>query len=124
LSAFGAPESASCQAIKQVFESSLGNISFESSSSSSSSSDAMVRAYKTPTLRNIAQTAPYMHAGQLKRLSDVIEHYNNAPAAPQGKTEIKPLGLTNTEKFQLEAFLRTLSSSVDAPKKLLAPPEQ
>jgi cytochrome c peroxidase len=123
LGAFGAPESATCQATKQAFENSLGNISFESSSSAAAS-DTTMRAFKTPTLRNIAQTAPYMHAGQLRRLSDVIEHYNSAPAAPQGKSELKPLRLTNTEKFQLESFLRTLSSSVNAPKKLLSAPER
>ncbi len=123
LGAYGIPESATCQATKQTFEKTLGTISFESSGSNGSS-DTMIRAFKTPTLRNISQTGPYMHAGQLRRLSDVIEHYNNAPAAPKGKSEIKPLRLTNTEKFQLEAFLKTLSSSVNAPKKLLSAPER
>ena len=60
-------------------------------------------------LRNVAERAPYMHAGQLSTLGDVIRHYNQAPAAPAGHTELKPLRLTNAEMRQIEAFLGTLS---------------
>ncbi|MGH1537174.1 MAG: cytochrome-c peroxidase, partial [Gammaproteobacteria bacterium] len=43
------------------------------------SGDELIGAHKTPTLRNIAATAPYMHAGQLTNLEEVIEHYDQAP---------------------------------------------
>ena len=67
------------------------------------------RAFKVPSLRNAAERAPYMHAGQLATLEDVVAHYNAAPAAPAGHTELKPLKLNATEVRQLTAFLRTLS---------------
>jgi cytochrome c peroxidase len=67
------------------------------------------RAYKVPSLRNVAERAPYMHAGQFSTLADVLDHYNRAPAAPAGHTELKPLRLKPVELRQLEAFLRTLS---------------
>ena len=70
------------------------------------------RAFKVPSLRNIADRAPYMHAGQLATLADVLKHYNNAPAAPAGHTELKPLKLNTKELAQLEAFLRALSGGV------------
>ena len=80
------------------------------------------RAYKVPSLRNVAERAPYMHAGQMASLAEVLDHYNTAPAAPGGQTELKPLGLTAAEKRQLEAFLRSLSGGVSAPAGFLAPP--
>ncbi len=72
----------------------------------------MERAFKVPSLRNVADRAPYMHAGQLQTLSQVLQHYNTAPAAPAGHSELKPLGLTPAELRQLEAFLRSLSGGV------------
>jgi cytochrome c peroxidase len=72
-------------------------------------SSPLERAYKVPSLRNVAERAPYMHAGQLSTLGDVIRHYNQAPAAPAGHTELRPLRLTNAEMRQIEAFLGTLS---------------
>jgi cytochrome c peroxidase len=70
------------------------------------------RAFKVPSLRNIADRAPYMHAGQFPTLAAAIEHYNNAPEAPAGHTELKPLKLNAKELAQLEAFLRSLSGGV------------
>jgi len=70
---------------------------------------AMQRAYKVPSLRNVAERAPYMDAGQFATLRDVLDHYNRAPAAVSGQTEIKPLRLRTAELRQLEAFLRTLT---------------
>jgi len=70
------------------------------------------RAFKVPSLRNVADRAPYMHAGQFKTLADVLAHYNDAPAAPEGHTELKPLKLNAKELAQLEAFLRSLSGGV------------
>ncbi len=73
---------------------------------------AMLRAFKTPSLRSVAERGPYMDAGQLVSLAAVIDHYTKAPAAPFGKSELKPVRFTATEKAQLEAFLRALSSEV------------
>lgn len=72
--------------------------------------DELVRAYKTPSLRNVALRAPYMHAGQVATLADVVEHYSTAPRAPFGHSELKPLRLSREEKRQLVAFLGTLSA--------------
>ncbi len=85
-------------------------------------SAAQERAFKVPSLRNVAERAPYMHAGQFETLSQVLEHYNRAPAAPAGRSELRPLGLSPAELRQLEAFLRTLSGGVSAPAKYLAAP--
>ena len=70
------------------------------------------RAYKVPSLRNVAERAPYMHAGQFATLSEVLDHYNRAPAAATGHTDLRPLRLKPIELRQLEAFLRTLSGPV------------
>ena len=76
------------------------------------------RAFKTPSLRGVAERAPYMHAGQIATLEDVVDHYDRAPAAPAGRTELRPLDLTDRERAQLVAFLRTLSGPVVAPAGL------
>ncbi|HEV2641300.1 MAG TPA: cytochrome c peroxidase [Candidatus Elarobacter sp.] len=75
----------------------------------------LVRAYKTPSLRGVAERAPYMHAGQLATLADVVSHYDRAAAAPAGHSELKPLHLSSQERRQIEAFLRTLSAPVVSP---------
>jgi len=82
----------------------------------------LVGAFKPPTLRNVAETAPYMHAGQFATLREVLVHYNRAAPAPVGKTELFPLGLSGKELAQLEAFLKTLSGPLAASPELLAPP--
>ena len=79
-------------------------------------------AFKSPTLRNVAETAPYMHDGSLPTLRAVLEHYNAAPAATVGKSELRPLGLTTRELDRLEAFLRTLSGPPETPEALLRAP--
>ena len=86
--------------------------------------DELVRAYKTPSLRNVAGRAPYMHAGQLTSLDAVLSHYNRAPAAPFGKTELRPLHLSPVELNQLAAFLRVLTTPVAAPEWLEPPSNQ
>ena len=67
------------------------------------------RAFKVPSLRNVAERAPYMHAGQFNTLTEVLEHYNRAPKAPAGHSELKPLRLSAQDRWQIEAFLRSLS---------------
>jgi cytochrome c peroxidase len=82
----------------------------------------LVRAYKTPSLRNVAGRAPYMHAGQLASLPDVIAHYAAAPAAPFGRTELAPLRLSPNELHQLVAFLQALTGPLVAPAAYLENP--
>jgi cytochrome c peroxidase len=84
--------------------------------------DELLRAYKTPSLRNVADRAPYMHAGQITTLEDVVTHYNAAPKAPFGHSELKPLRLSDSEQQQIVAFLRTLSGPLDAPPGYLTAP--
>jgi cytochrome c peroxidase len=75
--------------------------------------DADRGAFKTPTLREVARTAPYMHDGSLRTLEDVVDFYNRGGRAnPALDREIRPLGLARTEKQQLAAFLRALSGEV------------
>ena len=84
--------------------------------------DELIGTHKTPSLRNVAETAPYMHAGQLATLTEVINHYDRAPGAMVGHNEAKTLDLGRREKRQLEAFLHTLTGPVAADSKWLAAP--
>ena len=84
--------------------------------------EELVRAFKTPSLRGVAERAPYMHAGQIATLSDVVAHYDRAPKAPFGHSELKPLRLSAAERASIEAFLRTLSGPLAAPNGWLEPP--
>ena len=70
----------------------------------------LTRAYKPPSLRGAAARPPYMHAGQFATLEEVVDHYASAPAAPSGKTELHPLTLSERERQQLIAFLKTLAN--------------
>ena len=66
--------------------------------------------FKVPSLRNVEFTAPYMFDGSLATLQDVVEHYNSGGYAHANKSEkVKPLGLNNTEKDDLVAFLKSLT---------------
>jgi cytochrome c peroxidase len=68
-------------------------------------------AFKTPTLRDVARTAPYMHDGSLATIEDVIEFYNGGGRPnPHLDPVIRSLGLTAGDKRALAAFLRSLSS--------------
>jgi cytochrome c peroxidase len=67
------------------------------------------RAFKVPSLRDVAERAPFMHAGQFATLGEVVLHYNRAPRAPAGHSELKPLRLDAKERRQIEAFLRSLT---------------
>lgn len=70
----------------------------------------LIGAVRTPSLRNLEGTEPFMHKGQLATLAAVLEHYNEAPDAMIGHNEAKPLGLSGRELRQLEAFLQTLQA--------------
>ena len=78
-------------------------------------------AFKTPTLREIAGTAPYMHDGSLATLRQVIDFYDRGGTPnPQLDPAIKPLKLTEREKDDLVEFLHALSGEgwmMTAPKK-------
>ncbi|HYD26339.1 cytochrome-c peroxidase [Brevundimonas sp.] len=67
-----------------------------------------MRAFKVPSLRGVAQRAPYMHAGQFASLEEVLDHYERAPLAPMGRSEIHPVSFNRIERRQLIAFLHTL----------------
>ncbi|MDB5538491.1 MAG: methylamine utilization protein [Devosia sp.] len=71
----------------------------------------LIRAYKPPSLRGVAERAPYMHSGQIATLAAVLRHYNAAPAAPGGHSELRPMAMSEAELAALEAFLRTLSET-------------
>jgi cytochrome c peroxidase len=76
------------------------------------------RAFKTPTLRNIAQRAPYMHDGSVPTLAAVVDHYDNGfETRPSLDSNIHALGLSSAEKADLLAFLNALTS-VDDPVTL------
>ncbi len=74
----------------------------------------LLRAFKTPSLRGVADRPPYMHAGQVATLADVVMHYSAAPAAPAGHSELRPLNLGEAERRHLVAFLATLNPSPGA----------
>lgn len=68
--------------------------------------------FKTPTLRNIALTAPYMNDGIFPSLEIVLEHYNNGGKPFVNKdSRIRPLGLSSSELDDLRAFLKALTDS-------------
>jgi len=85
-------------------------------------------AFKTPTLREIALTAPYMHDGSLKTLEEVVDHYNNGGIGKSGKKpaglhqDVRPLNLKDQDKKDLVEFLRALGGDgwqdIKAPEKL------
>ena len=83
----------------------------------------LIGAMRTPSLRNLGQTAPFMHKGQLKTLAEVLEHYNEAPLAMIGHNESKPLQLGKRELRQLEAFLETLVAPLATAEKWLVAPD-
>ncbi len=79
---------------------------------------SQIGAFKTPTLRNIGLTAPYMHDGSLKTLKDVMIHYNNGGVNKAGERVndflsggIRPLNLTDPQLDDLVEFMKALTSS-------------
>jgi cytochrome c peroxidase len=70
-------------------------------------------AFKTPTLREIARTAPYMHDGSLASLEDVIQFYSDGGRTnPYLDSDIRARNFTPEEKLALIAFLRSLTGRV------------
>jgi cytochrome c peroxidase len=83
---------------------------------------ALEGAFKTPSLRGVALRPPYMHAGQIASIKEVIAHYVKSPAAVVGHTELahggvghskrEPIRLSEQEIDDLAAFLATLSGPI------------
>jgi cytochrome c peroxidase len=68
-------------------------------------------AFKTPSLRNVSRTAPYMHDGSLASLEEVVAFYNQGGDDAPGKSPLlKPLNLTAEDQRALVAFLKSLDS--------------
>jgi transcriptional regulator GlxA family with amidase domain len=83
---------------------------------------AQLGAFRTPSLRNVAARAPYMHTGQFSTLDQVIEHYARSPTAVIGHSELARPGTNNAERRairlsatqiqDIKAFLETLTGPV------------
>ncbi len=79
-------------------------------------------AFKTPTLREVARSAPYMHDGGLVTLEDVVEFYDSGGRPnPNLDVVIQPLKLSAGEKRNLAAFLRALSGTVTEGRSSIRP---
>ena len=83
-------------------------------------------AFRTPSLRNVARSAPYMDRGQFATLREVLEFYSElkeaVPAGHHGETVLKPLHLAPPELDDLLAFLETLSDDPPDPQLISRPP--
>ncbi len=79
-------------------------------------------AFKTPSLRELTHTAPYMHDGRYQNLNEVIEHYRHPPESEHGLADIQ--AISDKEAEQLAAFLRALSSPMDDKTWYTRPPSE
>lgn len=86
--------------------------------------DDLMGSFKVPGLRNVTKTAPYMHAGELKDLDEVMKHYNDAPLPLFGHSMLSKLELDPTQLEQLKQFLHTLDSSITADQQWLQAPNK
>ena len=85
-----------------------------------------VGAFRTPSLRNVAERPPYMHAGQFASLPEALEHYRRSPPAAIGHSELARPGdahgerqvirLSAADVADLAAFLGTLTGPVVQPR--------
>lgn len=82
---------------------------------------------RTPSLRNVARTAPYMSQGQVATLRAVLEYYSTlegaVPSGHHGEQVLKPLHFTPEEMADLEAFLRSLDGRDPPPELVWSPPK-
>jgi cytochrome c peroxidase len=89
--------------------------------------DAESGKFKTPTLRGLGQSAPYMHDGRFPTLAAVIDHYREPPPNPPNGAnghELLPFTLSVEESEALTAFLGTLDGGIRADARWLTPPAQ
>jgi cytochrome c peroxidase len=83
-------------------------------------SDSRVGTFKTPTLREVAHSAPYMHDGSLATLEQVVEHYDKGGTPnPALDPDMKKLNLTAQEKADVVAFMKALSGESQKLEELL-----
>lgn len=84
--------------------------------------NSQIGQFRTPSLRGVSRTAPYMHSGQLATLQDVVTFYNQGGGTPQdGGTvdqALSPLGLTSQEQTDLIEFLKSLDGEPVPPELL------
>ena len=74
---------------------------------------AEIGSFKTPTIRDITRTGPFMHDGSEKTLEQVVEYYNKGGNRnPSLDGEMKPLNLTDSEKSDLVEFMKALTGEV------------
>ena len=81
-------------------------------------------AFRTPTLRGVAESAPYMHSGQVATLEAVVRHYNmggSAPVAGELDSLVLPLDLSEQDAADLVAFLESLTGEPVAEELRTAP---
>lgn len=84
--------------------------------------DADMGKFKTPSLRDVTRTGPWMHDGQFSNLRQVISRYNLAKFSPgEADTLLRPLGLSNKEQKDLLAFLEAISAPPVEFKKPVLP---
>jgi len=77
-------------------------------------SEADKGAFKTPTLRDVAQRGPYMHDGSETTLADVVAFYNTGGVKnPWLSSLVRPLGLTAQERIELVEFMKALTGEID-----------
>jgi cytochrome c peroxidase len=80
-------------------------------------------AFKTPTLRELESTGPYMHDGRFGTLEEVVDYYDRGGLRALGMDpRMQPLGLTAEEKTDLVEFLRSLSANPPVPPAPTLPP--
>ncbi len=86
---------------------------------------ASIGAFKTPTLRDVAQTAPYMHDGSQETLEEVMEHYNKGGNAnPSLDTDMEKLDLTDQEIADVVAFMEALTGEMKKVELPTFPPDR
>ena len=82
----------------------------------------LIGATRTPSLRNLENTAPFQRKGQIHSLAAVLDHYNKSPLAMIGHNEAKELNFSDWELRALEAFLGSLSAPIAADQRWLQAP--
>lgn len=83
--------------------------------------EPLVGAFRTVSLRNVADTGPFMHRGQLPTLEAVVAHYNEAQPT-SASSDLQPLRLSPLQQQQIVAFLASLSAPPAVPVERLRPP--
>jgi cytochrome c peroxidase len=75
--------------------------------------------FRVPSLRAVSRTGPYFHDGRFNTLEAVVAHYDRGGDGTPGQDpRVRPLGLTDTERADLIAFLRTLDDEAATPRSL------